>query len=51
MQVLYNLSLDSTNHEFLRRRKASDVLHAAAKLHPDDAMLGYVVQSTTARLG
>ena len=32
--VLYNLSLDPANHEFLRRQRVSQLLRIAADTHP-----------------
>jgi hypothetical protein len=48
--VLYNLSLDGANHEFLRRLKVVPLLQAAAAAHPKDHMLEFVANSTASRL-
>ena len=48
--VLYNLSLDSSNHEALTRHKVVSILCAAAAAHPADRMLEFVAQSTASRL-
>ena len=49
--VLYNLSLDSSNHAFLQRCQVVDLLREASQLHPVDHMLSFVYTSATARLG
>ena len=48
--VLYNLSLDTSNHEALARHKVVSILFAAATAHPGDRMLEFVAQSTASRL-
>ena len=48
--VLYNLSLDGANHEFLRRLQVVPLLQAAAQAHPKDHMLEFVANSTASRL-
>ena len=48
--VLYNLSLDASNYEFLLRNNVIELLREASQLHPVDHMLTFVYSSTAARI-
>jgi len=49
--VLYNLSLDARNHEYLRRSKVPVLMGQAVALHSNNRVLESIWNSTTSRLG
>jgi len=49
--VLYNLSLDARNHEYLRRCKVPILMSQAVALHSNNRVLESIWNSTSSRLG